>query len=155
MSEHPPNEIAVLRRLFFGCVRQIISNTVIVYYDAASCYEYSAHNVSSLTDQEVDMPLLAIICCLKVMLEMKLYQMTYFGDSKCSYYRIIIHPFQILCQGKGGEKKGRFMISNIFILNLKEEVNEVKIKTEMTGYELKLVTMMFFNVEGFATLEKR
>ena len=81
--------------------------------------------------------------------------MTYFGDSKCSYYRIIIHPFQILCQGKGGEKKGRFMISNIFILNLKEEVNEVKIKTEMTGYELKLVTMMFFNVEGFATLEKR
>ena len=61
MSGHTSIEVAVLRRLLFGYARQQISNTVLVYYDTSSCYDYSEHNVSSLTDQALYIKLTAIM----------------------------------------------------------------------------------------------
>ena len=94
MSGHTSIEVAVLRILFFGYVRKQISNTVLVYYDTSSCYDYSEHNVSSLTDEALYIPLTAIICCLKLIQEIKFYLRNYFGDSKGSYSGIMMHTFQ-------------------------------------------------------------
>ena len=94
MSGHTSIEVAVLRILIFGYVRQQISNTVLVYYDTSSCYEYSEHSVSSLTYQALYITLTALICCLKLIQEIKFYLRTYFGDSKGSYSGIMMHPFQ-------------------------------------------------------------
>ena len=67
----------------------------------------------------------------------------------------MIHPFYDICQGGGGgvvSQPGKFLISCILVLYLKDQGEEVKIKIVITGDELKLVTMMFVDDWYFATL---
>ena len=77
-------EVAILRSLFFDCVRETRRKNVIRLYDVENCYDYAAQTFSSLTNQSFDVTLPAINCCLKATKEMKFYLITGFGDYKGS-----------------------------------------------------------------------
>ena len=57
----------------------------------------------------------------------------------------MLQDFQGICQGIGVAPSVCFMVSFILVLYLKYKVQGVEIKTELTGDDLKLVTMMFVN----------
>ena len=57
----------------------------------------------------------------------------------------MLQDFQGICQGIGVAPSVFFMVSFILVLYLKYKVQGVEIKTELTGDDLKLVTMMFVN----------
>ena len=58
-------EVAVPRILFFDCVIKTRINAALEFYDAASFYDWVAHNFSSLIDQAFNIPFPGIICYLK------------------------------------------------------------------------------------------
>ena len=92
---------------------------MLILYDADNFYYCAAHNFASPVDQDLDIPLTSIICCLKEIQEMKFYLRIGFGDSKVSYSRTMIRPFQVLFRVNGGSPAGWFLISFILIIYLK------------------------------------
>ena len=101
-----------------------------------------------------DIPFTGIIFWFKEIQEMKFYPRTCFGWSKGSYYCTIIHPFQYLGQGSRGSLSGWFPIRCILIIYFKDKVPRVEIKTEITGNDFNLATVMFVDNRYFPTLYK-
>ena len=97
------------------------NNSTLGSYDAENFYDCVEHNFASLTDQDFNIPLPEIICCLKAIQEMKFYLRMSFGDPKGSYYGTMLQPFQGLHQSKGGTPTGWFTISYIIIIYLREK----------------------------------
>ena len=59
-------------------------------------YCVQARNFASLTYQDLDMPLLEIIFCLKSIKEIKLYLVMLFRDSEGSYSGTMMQTFQLI-----------------------------------------------------------